>query len=99
MMLVNITQYKGQQEYSTTVILFLSQNSQTLYDIEMLYIIVMLFVFVTVVRSPRCSFYMTSRNTSTSMSVITVALLFNNLRFKYNLLLLCGNVELNPVPK
>ena len=59
----------------------------------------LLFVFVTVVLSPRCSFYITSRNTCTSVPVITVALLFDYLWFKRHLLLLCGDVELNPGPK
>ena len=33
------------------------------------------------------------------MLVITFALLFDYPWFKWNLLLLCGNVELNPRPK
>ena len=33
------------------------------------------------------------------MLVITDALIFDYLCFSYNLLLLCGNVELNPGPK
>ena len=32
------------------------------------------------------------------MLVITVALLFDNLWFKHNLLTLCGDIELNPGP-
>ena len=60
--------------------------------------LVLLLVFVIVVLSPRCSFYITSRNTCTLMLVITVALLFNYMWFTCNLLLLCGDVELNPGP-
>ena len=56
------------------------------------------FAFVIVVLSTKCSFYISSRNTSTSMLVITVALLFNYLWFKCNILLICGHVELNPDP-
>ena len=41
-------------------------------------------VFLIVVLSPRCSFYITSRNTCTSMLVITGALLFNYLWFTCN---------------
>ena len=54
--------------------------------------------FVIVVLSPRCSFYITSRNAYTSILVITVALPFDYLWFTCNLLLLCDNVELNPGP-
>ena len=52
-------------------------------------------VFVISVLSPRCSFYMTSRNTYTSI-LVAVALLFDYLWFTCNLLLLCGDVERNP---
>ena len=60
--------------------------------------LVLLLVFVIAVLSPRCSFYITSSNTYTSILVATVALLFNYLWFMGNLLLLCGNVELIPGP-
>ena len=55
-------------------------------------------VFAIAVLSPRCSFYITSRNTYTSILVITVALLSDYLWFTCKLLLLCGDVELNPGP-
>ena len=54
--------------------------------------------FVIAVLSPRCSFYIASRSTYTSRLVITVVLLFDYLWFTCNLLLLCGDVELNPEP-
>ena len=60
--------------------------------------LVFLLVFEIAVLSPRCSFYINLRNTYTSILVITIALLFNYLSFKCNLLLLCGDVELNPRP-
>ena len=60
--------------------------------------LVLLLVFVIVVLWPRCSFYTTSRNTYASILVITIAILFDYLSFAYNLLLLCGDVELNPEP-
>ena len=53
-------------------------------------------VIFVIVLSSRCSFHITPRNTCTSMLVITVALIFDYLCFKCNLLLLCGDVELNP---
>lgn len=49
--------------------------------------LILFHVFVTVVLSPRSSFCITSRNTCTSMLVITIALLFNYLVFKCNLTL------------
>ena len=52
-----------------------------------------------IVLSPRPSFHITPINTGTSILVITIALIFDYLCFKYNLLLLCGDVELNPGPK
>ena len=52
-----------------------------------------------IVLSPRPSFLMTPINTGTSILVIAVALIFDYLCFKYNLLLLCGNAELKPGPK
>ena len=58
--------------------------------------LVLFLVFAIAVLSPRCSFYITSRNTYTSILVITVALLSDYLWFTNNLLLLCGDVELNP---
>ena len=60
--------------------------------------LVLLLVFV-IVLSPRRSFHRTPRNTCTLMLVITVALIFDYLWFKCNLLLVCGDVELNPGPK
>ena len=60
--------------------------------------LVLLLVFV-IILSPRRSFHITSINTGTSMLVIPVALIFDYLCFKCNLLLLCGDVELNPGPK
>ena len=53
-------------------------------------------VFVIAVLSPRCSFYITLRNTYTSIPVSTVALLFDYLSFRCNLPLLCSDVDLNP---
>ena len=60
--------------------------------------LVLFLVFAIAVFSPRCSFYITSRNTYTSILVITVALLSDYLWRTCNLLLLCGYVELNPGP-
>ena len=60
--------------------------------------LVLFLIFVIAVLSPRCSFYITSRNTYLSKLVITVALLFIYLLFTCNLLLLCGDVELKPGP-
>ena len=58
-----------------------------------------LFLVFVIVLSPRRSFHITPSNTCISMLIITVALIFDDLWFKYNLLLLCGDVELNPGPK
>ena len=58
--------------------------------------LVLFLVFAIAVLSPRCSFYITSRNTYTSVLVITVALISDYLWFTCNLLLLCCNVELSP---
>ena len=60
--------------------------------------LILLLVFV-IVLSPRRSFHITPINTGASMLVITVALIFYYLCFKCNLLLQCGDVELNPGPK
>ena len=60
--------------------------------------LVLCLVFVTAVISTRCSFYITSRNTYTSVLVITVALLFDYLWLTCNMLLLFGDVELNLGP-
>ena len=57
-----------------------------------------LFLVFVIVFSPRCSFHKTPINTGTPMLVITVASIFNYLCFKCNLLLLCGDVDLNPRP-
>ena len=57
--------------------------------------LVLFHVFV-IVLSLRRSFYITQRNTRTSMLVIPVALIFDYLWFMCNLLLVCGDVELNP---
>ena len=61
--------------------------------------LVLFLVFVIAVLSPRCSFYIDSRSTYTSVLVITVAILFDYLWFTCNLLLLCDDVEFNPGPK
>ena len=58
-----------------------------------------LFLVFVIVLSPRRSFHITPVNTGTSVLVITVALIFDYLCFKCNLLLLCDDVELNPGPK
>ena len=58
-----------------------------------------LFLVFVIVLSPRRSFHITPINAGTSMLVITVALIFDYLCFKCNLLLLCSDVELNPGPK
>ena len=47
--------------------------------------LVLLLVFVIVVLSTKCSFYITSRNSCTSVLVITVALLFDYVEFICNL--------------
>ena len=58
-----------------------------------------LFLVFVIVLSARRSFHITPRNTcSTSMLVITVGLIFDYLWFKCNILLLRGDVELNPGP-
>ena len=57
------------------------------------------FLDFVIVLSPRRSIYITPRNTCTSMLIITVALIFDYMWFKCNLLLLCGDVELDPGPK
>ena len=58
--------------------------------------LVLFFVFAIAALSQSCSFHITSRNTYTSILVITVALLSDYLWLTNNLLLLCGDVELNP---
>ena len=58
-----------------------------------------LFLVFVIVLSPRRSFHITPSNTCISMLIITVALIFDDLWFKCDLLLLCGDVELNPGPK
>ena len=58
-----------------------------------------MFLVFVIVLSPRRSFHITPVNTGTSVLVITVALIFDYLCFKCNLLLLCDDVELNPGPK
>ena len=62
--------------------------------------LVLFLVFAFAVLSPRCSFYITSRNTTTYTSIllIIVALLSDYHWFTCNLLLLCGDVELNLGP-
>ena len=60
--------------------------------------LVLFITFAIVVPSPRCSFYITSRNKYTSILVITVALLFEYLWFTCNLLLLSGDVDRSPGP-
>ena len=109
---VNLTHYRGSVDIFN-IILFLGQDSQIIghkcwsaihfYVKEHLPIfpmnLVLFFVFVIgFFFSPSFNFHLTSRNTFASMLVITVALLFNYLWFMYNILLLCGDVELNPAP-
>ena len=60
--------------------------------------LLLLLLYAIVVVSPRCSFHTTSRNTYTSMLVITVALLLDYLWFTCNLLLLRGDVKPNSEP-
>ena len=60
--------------------------------------IVLLLISVIAFLSPRCSFYITPRNTYSSILVFTFVLLFNYLWFTCNSVLLCGDVELNPDP-
>ena len=60
--------------------------------------LVLFLVFAIAVLSPRSSFFITSRNTYTSILVITVPLLSDYLCFTCNLLLLSDDVELNPGP-
>ena len=60
--------------------------------------LILFLVFAIVVLLPRCSFYITSGNPCTSMLVI-VALHSDYLSFKCNLLMLCGDIELNSGPK
>ena len=108
---VNITQYRGSVGiFSNRNFAFRPKFTNfighTCWSINYLYFklylpifpmnLTLFLVFVIAVLSPRCSFYITSRNTSTSIVVITVALLFEFLRFMCNLFLLCGDVELNP---
>ena len=57
--------------------------------------VVLFLVFVNVL-SPRRSFHVTPINTGTSILIITVVLIFDYLCSKYNLLLPCDNIELNP---
>ena len=73
-------------------------NSNHLYfNISMIFPMnLVLFLVFVIVFSPRCSFHKTPINTGTPMLVITVALIFNYLCFKCNILLLCGDVDLNP---
>ena len=54
---------------------------------------------MVIVLSPRRSIYITPRNTCTSMLIITVALIFDYMWFKCNLVLLYGDVELDAGPK
>ena len=58
-----------------------------------------LFLVFVIILSPKCSFLITPRNTCTSILIIIVALTFDYLCFNCNLLLLCGEVEVNPGPK
>ena len=98
-MLVNITQYRGSvgilnsynSAFRPKFINFIDHNcwhTNRLYFKLHLPIcpmnLVLFLVFVILVLSPRCRFYVTSRNTSTSMLVITFALLFDYLWFKCN---------------
>ena len=59
-----------------------------------------LFLVSVIVLSPRRSIHITPSSTcSASMLVIAVALIFDYLRFKCNLILLCGDIDLNTGPK
>ena len=60
--------------------------------------LVLFLAFVTVL-SPRRSFHITPHSTGTSTLVITVALIFDYLCLRCNLVLLYGDVEFNPGPK
>ena len=74
--------------------------SHLYFNISMIFPMnLVLFLVFVIVLSPRRSFHITPINTGTSMLVITVTLIFDYLRFKCNLLLLCGDVELNPGSK
>ena len=112
-MSVNITQYQGSVGVSNNPNFafrpkFTNFIGHTCWSISHLYFklylpifpmnLVLFLVFAIAVLSLRCSFYITSRNTYTSILVITVALLFDYLWFTCNLLLLCGNIKLNLEP-
>ena len=107
---VNITQYRGSVgifnnrnfAFRSKFINFIGYTSWSATHLNFkLYLpifpmnLVLFLVFAIAVLSPRCSFYITSRNTYTSILVITVALLFD---YPCNLLSLCGDVDLNPGP-
>ena len=110
---VNITQYRGSVGiFNNRTFAFRPKSTKftghtcwsTNHMYSKLYLpifpmnLVLLLVFPTAVLAPRCSFYIISRNTYASILVITVPLLSDNLWFMCNLLLLCGDVELNPGP-
>ena len=109
---VNITQYRGSVGiFNNRNFVFRPKfsnfigrkcwNYNHLYsNISMIFPMnLVLFLVFVIVLSPRRSFHITPINAGTSMLVITVALIFDYLCFKCNLLLLCGDVELNPGPK
>ena len=110
---VNITQYRGSVGiFSNRNFVFRPKFSNFIgrkcWSSNQLYfkmhypifpINLVLFLVFVIVLSPRRSFHITPSNTCISMLIITVALIFDDLWFKYNLLLLCGDVELNPGPK
>ena len=109
---VDITQYRGSvgifnnrnfvfRSKSSNFIGHKCWNSNHLYfKLHLIFPInLVLFLAFVIVLTPRRSFHITPINTSTSMLVITVALILDYLCFKYNLLLLCGDVKLNPGPK
>ena len=111
-MSVDITQYRGSvgifnnrnfvfRSKSSNFIGHKCWNSNHLYfKLHLIFPInLVLFLAFVIVLTPRRSFHITPINTSTSMLVITVALILDYLCFKYNLLLLCGDVKLNPGPK
>ena len=111
-MSVDMTQYRGSvgifnnrnfffRSKSSNFIGHKCWNSNHLYfKLHLIFPInLVLFLAFVIVLTPRRSFHITPINTSTSMLVITVALILDYLCFKYNLLLLCGDVKLNPGPK
>ena len=111
-MLVNITQHRGsvgifhnhnfifRPKFSNVIGRFKCWSSNHLY-FKLHYptfpINLVLFLVFVIVLSPRRSFHVTPRNTcSASMLVITIALIFDYLWSKCNILLLWDDIEPNP---